>query len=107
MRRVCRVLGFSRARLRARAVSAKVPPRLDKLLVEHIQRLIALHPAFGYRRLRALLRFSEDIRVNRKAVYRILKVEGWFVDQRVATPLPRVLGRRSRAEPTAGAILRR
>ena len=30
MRRVCRVLKFSRARLRARAVSAKVAPRLDE-----------------------------------------------------------------------------
>jgi hypothetical protein len=71
---VCRVLKFSRARLRARAVS-KAPRRLDEVLVERIQRLIAQHPTFGYRRLWALLRFSEGIRVNRKAVYRILKVK--------------------------------
>jgi putative transposase len=96
MRRVCRVLKFSRARLPARAVS-KIPPRLDEVLVERIQRLIALHPTFGYRRLWALLRFGDGIRVNRKAVYRILKLKGWFVHQRVATPRPRVQGRRSRA----------
>ena len=59
MRRVCRVLKFSRARLRARAVIAKVPPRLDEVLAERIQRLIELHPTFGYRRLWALLRFGE------------------------------------------------
>jgi putative transposase len=98
MRRVCRVLKFSRARLRARAVSVKVAPRLDEVLAGRIQRLIELHPTFGYRRLWALLRFGEGIRVNRKAVYRILKVKGWFVHQRVATPRPRVQGRRSRAQ---------
>ena len=75
IRRVCRVLKFSRARLRARAVSAKVPPRLDEVLVERLRRLIELHPTFGYRRLWALLRFGEGIRVNRKAVYRILKLK--------------------------------
>ena len=72
MRRVCRVLEFSRARLRARAVSAKVAPRLDEVLAGRLQRLIELYPTFGYRRLWALLRFGEGIWVNRKAVYRIL-----------------------------------
>jgi putative transposase len=98
IRRVCRVLKFSRARLRARAVSAKVAPRLDEVLAGRLQRLIELYPTFGYRRLWALLRFGAGLRVNRKAVYRILKVKGWFVHQRVATPRPRVQGRRSRAQ---------
>jgi putative transposase len=40
----------------------------------------------------------QDIRVNRKAVYRVLKLKRWFVHQRVATPRPRVQGRRSRAQ---------
>ena len=82
MRRVCRVLKFSRARLRARAVSVKVPPRLDEVLVERLRRLIERHPTFGYRRLWALLRFGEAMRVNRKAVYRVLKVKGWLVHNR-------------------------
>jgi putative transposase len=73
IRRVCRVLKFSRARLRARAVSVKVPPRLDEVLVERLRRLIERHPAFGYRRLWALLRFGEGLRINRKAVYRVLE----------------------------------
>jgi hypothetical protein len=98
IRRVCRVLKFSRARLRARAVIAKVAPRLDEVLAGRLQRLIELYPTFGYRRLWALLRFGEGLRVNRKAVYRILKVKGWFVHQRVATPRPRVQGRRSHAQ---------
>jgi putative transposase len=95
---VCRVLKFSRARLRARAVITGQPRRLDEVLAARLQRLIKLHPTFGYRRLCALLRFGEGIRVNRKAVYRVLKLKRWFVHQRVATPRPRVQGRRSRAQ---------
>jgi len=68
MRRVCRVLKFSRARLRARAGIAKVAARLDEVLAGRIRRLIELHPTFGYRRLWALLRLGEGLRVNRKAV---------------------------------------
>jgi len=98
LRRVCRVLQFSRARLRARAVMAAQPRRLDEVLAGRLQRLIELYPPFGYRRLWALLRFGEGIRVNRKAVYRILKLQRWFVQQRVATPRPRVQCRRSRAQ---------
>jgi putative transposase len=98
MRRVCRVLKFSRARLRARAVIAAVPPRLDEVLAERIQCLIEAHPTFGYRRLWAMSRFVEGIRINRKAVYRLLMLKGWFVHQRSLTPRPRVQGRRSRAQ---------
>ena len=98
MRRVCRILKFSRARLRARAVIAAAPPQLDEVLAERIQRLIELHPTFGYRRLWAMLRFVEGIRVNRKAVYRLLMLKGWFVHQRSLTPRPRVHGLKSRAQ---------
>jgi hypothetical protein len=75
IRRVSRVLKFSRARLRARAVIAKIAPQLDEVLAGRIQHLIELRPTFGYRRLCALLRFGEGLRVNRKAVYRILKLK--------------------------------
>ena len=67
MRRVCRVLKFSRARLRARAVIAAAPPRLDEVLAERIQRLIEAYTTFGYRVLWAMLRFVEGIHMNRKA----------------------------------------
>ncbi len=96
IRKVCKVLKFPRARLRARAVIAKVPPRLDEVLVERLRRLIELHPTFGYRRLWALLRFGEGLRVNRKAVYRILKLKGGS-----CINVWRYCGRASRA---AGAV---
>ncbi|MBV8139465.1 MAG: IS3 family transposase [Deltaproteobacteria bacterium] len=92
------MLGFSRARLRARAVLAAVPPRVDAALTERIQPMIERHPTFGYRRLWALLRFRQGIRVNRKAVYRLLKLKGWLVHQRTVTPRPRVQGLKSRAQ---------
>ena len=98
MRRVCRVLEFPRAQLRARAVITAPPPVIDEMLAQHIHRLIALHPTFGYRRLWALLRFGEGIHLNRKAVYRVLRLKGWFVNQRVVRPRPRVQGLKSRAQ---------
>src|SRR5580700_1641277 len=55
---------------------AGAPPRLDEVLAERIQRLIEAHPTFGYRRLWAMLRFVEGIRINRKAVYRLLMLKG-------------------------------
>jgi putative transposase len=92
------VLNFSRARLRARAALAAVPLRVDAALAERIQQLIERHPTFGYRRLWALLRFKEGIRINRKAVDRVLKLKGWLVHQRTVTPRPRVQGLKSRAQ---------
>jgi putative transposase len=70
---------------------------VDDVLAARLQRLIAQHPTFGYRRLWALLRFHDGLPVNRKAVYRVLVLKGWFVHQRRTTPRPRVQGRRSRA----------
>src|SRR5215469_18846045 len=98
IRRACRIMNFSRARLRARAVITAAAPLVDEVLAERIQRLIGVHPTFGYRRLWAMLRFGQGIRINRKAVYRVLKLKGWFVNQRVARPRPRVQGLKSRAQ---------
>ena len=72
-------------------------PTVDELLAERIGHLIELHPTYGYRLLWALLR-KAGLRVNKKAVYRVLKVKGWLVHQRRTTPRPRVQARRSRAE---------
>lgn len=64
-------------------------------MVRRIERLIDEYPAFGYRKIWAMLRFREKVKVNKKKVYRILKAKGWFLNQRIATPRPRVQGRRS------------
>ena len=97
LRRICQRLGVSRSALHVAERSPKAPA-LDEVLAARIHRLIQAHPSFGYRRIWAMLRFRECVRVNRKTVYRILRLRGWFVHQRRVTPRPRVQKRRSRAE---------
>lgn len=96
-RRACKVLSVSRSSVRARPARAAREPRIDPFLAERIADLIRQHPTFGYRRLWALLRFGEGLAVNRKTVYRILKLKGWLVHQRRVTPRPRARASRSRA----------
>src|SRR5262245_14833713 len=95
-RRVCATMSVPRSAVRERATKPRVPV-VDEVLAARLQRLIAQHPTFGYRRLWALLRFHEGLPINRKAVYRVLVLKGWFVHQRRMTPRPRVQGHRSRA----------
>lgn len=98
-RRVCGVLGVPRSAVREQGrMTAPRPRVVDEVLAARVERLIEEHPTYGYRRLWALLRFGDGIRLNRKAVYRVLKLKGWFVTQRLRTPRPRVRGRRSRAD---------
>jgi putative transposase len=82
--------------VRERATKPRVP-MIDDVLAARLQRLIAQHPTFGYHRLWALLRFHDGLPVDRKAVYHVLVLKGWFVHQRRTTPRPRVQERRSRA----------
>ena len=95
-RKVCRILRVPRAPKRAEAAKPTRP--LDELLVARVKELIHTYPTFGYRRVWAMLRFRQGIRVNAKAVYRVLKQKRWFVHQRIWTPRPRVQGRISIAE---------
>ena len=83
-----------------RPVSDRAPrtPMLDDRLAERIRTLIHLYPTYGYRRLWALLRFREGLPINRKAVYRIVRLRGWMMHQRQRTPRPRVQASRSQTE---------
>lgn len=65
------------------------------MVTARLQELLTQHPTFGYRRLWALLRYGEGVPVNRKVIYRILKLKGWLVHQRPCTTRPRVRGWRS------------
>lgn len=98
-RRVCSVLAVSRSVARDREERNKrrrLP--VDEVLAARIARLIAEFPTYGYRRLWAILRNREGVRVNRKAVYRVLVRKRWLVTQRLVTPRPRVQARRSRTD---------
>ena len=54
---------------------------IAKPLATQICMVIQQHPPYGYRRIWALLRFGQGLRVNRKAVYRLLKLKRWLVHQ--------------------------
>jgi len=95
-RRACRVLGVNRSAKRESEGNQR-PVNVDEVLAARVHRLIQKHPTYGYRRLWALLRFGEGLAVNRKAIYRVLRLKRWLVHQRSVTPRPRVQGRRSRA----------
>ena len=94
-RRSCRVLQVSRATLHRRPRGQVPPPGVSTVLTAQLRELLTQHPTFGYRRLWALLRYREGLPVNRKVIYRILKLKGWLVHQRPCTPRPRVRGWRS------------
>ena len=93
----CRILQVCRATLHRHPKPSMPSRRLSPTLTARLQELLTQHPTFGYRRLWALLRYREGLVVNRKVVYRILKLKGWLVHQRACTPRPRVRGWRSRA----------
>lgn len=98
LRRVCRVLDLSRSSLYGAAPQARAKAQNDQHLIGCIHQLIQKHPTYGYRRVWALLRYSEGQMVNRKRVYRLMKLRGWMLHQRLVTPRPRVQELRSRAE---------
>ncbi|MGA2613966.1 MAG: IS3 family transposase [Spirochaetia bacterium] len=97
IRRICHVLEVSRssvAPVRRNRAARTVGESTE--LESKLQLLIQEHPTYGYRRLWALLRYRLEIKVNRKRIYRILKVNRWMVHQRPSTPRPRVQGSVSR-----------
>ena len=96
-RTACSLLCVPRSSMRPETEEVRVSAVVDELLAERIRRLIEVYPTYGYRLLWAMLR-KEGVRVNRKAVYRVLRLKRWLVHQRRLTPRPRVQGRRSQAE---------
>ena len=96
-RQACRVLRVARSTLHRKAATKNTSPQLAEALVTKLHTLIQTHPTYGYRRLWALLRYREGVMVNRKAVYRALRIKQWLVHQRVRTPRPRAQRLRSRS----------
>jgi len=91
------VLRVSRTGLHRPAIIPGGRRRAVPSWLERLRYWIQQHPTFGYRRLWVQLRFRDGLVVNRKAVYRVLKQQGWLVHQRGTTPRPRVRGWVSRA----------
>ena len=101
LRRVCRALAVNRSSVYwpERPHSAGSPAlKMDTEMAGRLHELVKQHPTFGYRRLWALLRFGQDVVVNLKKVHRIVKLRGWQVKERLASPRPRVQQKASRSE---------
>ena len=103
LRHICRVLDVPRSALYQSAARASAPATtgttaLDDPVIRRIRDLIHAHPTYGYPRICALLRFGDQLVINRKRVYRLMRRKRWLVGQRQVTPKPRVKRRRSVAQ---------
>lgn len=45
----------------------------NEAILKRIEEIKADHPAWGYRRVWAYLKYREDLEINKKRVYRLLK----------------------------------
>jgi len=61
-----------------RTPSLKVIERNETIL-EKIQELKAEHPFWGYRRIWAHLTYVSNLKINKKRVYRLMKIHGLIV----------------------------
>ncbi len=95
LRRTCRVLGVARSIRRPLPSAPSQHSQVNELLASRVKALIEQFPTWGYRRIWARLKHREKLTVNKKAIYRIFKLKGWFVHQRSRTPRPRVKASRS------------
>lgn len=53
----------------------------DLKLIARIKELKSIHPFFGYRRIWAVLRFRDNIVVNKKKVYRLMKISDLLIER--------------------------
>ena len=67
--------------------------RRNQALVEQIRALKGDHPFWGYRRVWAYLRYVEQVRINRKRVYRLMKEADLLVQPNLRLKAKRALQR--------------
>ena len=99
IRKICRVLGVSRSGSTRHSSKrgAECGRNRNLELSDRILELIKRHPTYGYRRVWALLRFSDGIIVTKRTVHRIITANGWQVRHRKVIARPRIQTRRSQA----------
>jgi len=76
----------------------KSPPRVDERIAQRIWSVIQENPAYGIRKVWAVLKYRLGILVNRKKVARIMRLRGWTLKQRRPRMRPRARGKVSVAE---------
>jgi len=94
--RLCRWFGVARSSFYYQPEDP-APPLIDAALSELIRRVIEENPAYGVRRITAMVRRELNRRVNRKKVHRIIQINGWQIWQKPQGKRPRAQGWTSRA----------
>ena len=82
MNKLCKWFDIARSSVyyRPLAVNKVRPSRvLNQALVETVRKLIEANPTYGVRRITVMVRRELQKSVNRKAVHRIIKINGWQV----------------------------
>jgi putative transposase len=82
--------------------SSKTGPRaskpLDRVLTETIREVLETNPTYGVRRITAMVKRKLQRAINRKAVHRIIKSNGWQVRKKSSGFKKRANGMRSQAD---------
>jgi len=78
--------------VKRRRTSARVI-ELNEPIVERIRAIKAEHPFWGYRRVWAHLRYIDGLEVNKKRVYRLMKLHGLTVSAKTRLKAKRTSGR--------------
>lgn len=73
-------------------------PRIDESMVKIIWEVIQQNPAYGIRKVWAVLKYRMGLIVNRKKVARIMRLKGWTLKQRRPRMRPRVRASKSVSE---------
>ncbi|MDQ3231434.1 MAG: IS3 family transposase [Pseudobdellovibrionaceae bacterium] len=91
--KLCQWFDIPRSNIYYRPKAPKVPT-MDKDLTIRIREIIDDFPAYGVRRIHAVVRNWDGLKVNRKKVHRIVKLNGWQKTEKPRGMRPRVQGRR-------------
>lgn len=70
---ICEALGVSRSAYYGRVAFGGKKSTKDLVLLAKIKKLCGDHPFWGYRRITAWLRYRENLRVNHKRVYGLMR----------------------------------
>jgi putative transposase len=92
--KLCDWFGVPRSSFYYRATGRPSAP-LDAEIVALVRSVIDDFPAYGLRRITAVVRARMMARINRKRIHRIIKTNGWQIRQKPAGSRPRAKGLRS------------
>lgn len=91
--KLCQWFGIPRSNIYYRPKAPKARA-MDKNLTLRIREIIEDYPAYGVRRIHAVVRNWDGLKVDRKKVHRIIKLNGWQKTEKPRGMRPRVQGRR-------------